>query len=559
MSAVKGGLNLLSGVLLSLASALPIVLTGFTLLAPVVALVGGLWGSMFTLATGLVGVVGVLGLATRGLGAAFGELFENGKVSNETLKALAPNARKFVRALEGIRKPLSDLRRAVQNRFFARLDKPFQALAKRWLPALRPMLGDLADRMNRFAREILKALGRPDFLKNVRAAFRGFGDFLDRVTDSMGPFIDSWGILAKASVPFLAELGDRIGGVIDKFNAWMKSAEKSGALKSFMDDAAKALRDIWAIGGLVVKIGGELLDTFFPPSKRASDSFLGGVRDWLQEVRDWLADPKNKQRMRDWMDKLVELVRVLTQDVGPAVRDIVTKVDGWITTVEEWGRRIDGWKTKIGIAFEAVRIVVGAKVAAVGMAIDSLKRPLDSVLAAFRSLRTGAGRQLEMLLGLVRSLPERIRTALGDVGNLLFSAGASIVSGLARGMRENIGKVTGAGSALGRAARVAAEQALKVNSPSKVFMTIGRHTADGMAIGITQGRSRVTQAMQAMVEPPRSAAPTLADRRTVTPTQAAPSAPTTVEYHLHHTRATIAQLQALQARQAILARVGRAR
>ncbi|RLK22643.1 phage-related protein [Micromonospora sp. M71_S20] len=550
-----GGLNLLAGALLAVAAAVPAVLTGFTALAPVVLLAGGLFGSLFTIIAGGVGSVGVFALAFRGLGDAFSEVMEKGKATDETLKKLAPNARKFVKAFAGLRKPLSDLRRAVQDKLFDGLDKSLKSLAKSWLPQLKPMLTDLAARFGKFGKTVMSALGKPDFIRNIREAMLGFGAFLDRLGESMDPLIGAFGKLAKAAGPFLATLGDSLAGAFETFSAWIDKAEKSGALSTFFTDAAKALRDIWDIGGLVLGIAKELISTFFPSSKAASDTFLGGVKHWLGEIKAWLADPENKKKIQEFMDKLGEFVKKATTEWLPAVMDFMTKVDGWATRIESWGATVEGWGQRVSGVFATVRAIVSVSVAAMRAAIDTLTYPLDAAIGAFRRLRTGAEGQLRALLGVVSSIPGRILAALGGLGGMLYGVGANIVQGLISGIRDMIPSAASVARSLAGSVRAAAESALGINSPSRVFMKIGGFVAEGMALGIDKGTPRVTKAVTAMTRVPDTA------RATAGPDwQAAPSAaPSSTAYHLHDSRATIAQLEALQARQAILARAGRAR
>ncbi|MFG3715805.1 hypothetical protein [Micromonospora sp. NPDC047730] len=500
-----GGLNLLVGALLAIASALPIVLTGFTALAPLVLLAGGLFGSLFTIIAGGVGSVGVFALAFRGLGDAFSEVMEKGKATDETLKKLAPNARKFVKAFAGLRKPLSDLRRAVQDKLFAGLDNTLKSLAKSWLPALKPMLGDLATRFNRFAKTIAEALGKPDFIRNIREAMIGFGFFLDRIGEATGPLIKTFGQLAKAAGPFLASLGDNLARALEKFSAWVDKAEKSGALNDFFTNAAKALRDIWDIGGLVIGIAGELIDTFFPSSKKASDTFLGGVKYWLGEIKAWLADPANKQKIQEFMDKLGEFINKAVTEWIPAVIDFMMKVDEWGQRIESWGNTIERWGLRVSTAFTSAQVIVSGQIAAMRAAIDTLTAPIEAAIGAFLRLRNGAAGHLGALLGLVSSIPGRILAALGGLDDALYGVGANIVRGLVAGIRAMIPSAQSIARTLASSVRAAAENTLGINSPSKVFARIGGFTAEGMVRGIERGTPKVTKAVNAMVAAPNVA------------------------------------------------------
>ncbi|MEV0267723.1 hypothetical protein AB0H43_03025 [Hamadaea sp. NPDC050747] len=453
MTAATGGINLLIAALLALAGAAAVVATGFVALAPIVLVTGGAFGAMFTVATGGAAAFGVLALATHGLGDAFSELSKDGKVSNETLKKLAPSARAFVQEVAKLRKPFGALAKYVQGRVFDKIAKPFRDLAKRWLPVLEPMLGKLAGRFNAFLKTVITGLGKSDFIANIRLAVGAFGDFIERIRLATGPLIDAFGRLARASVPFLGTLGDKIGGLIEKFSAWIAQADKSGKLSTFMKDAAKALSDIWNIGGLVIGIGGELIDIFFPSSKKASDSFLGGVRDTLQRIKDWLADPENKKKIQEFMDKLGDLTKKATTEWIPKVVDFFEKVDHWVSKFEGWAAKVESFKNRVTAVFKA--------------------------------------------------LPGAMVSALGDTGRLLFGAGANVVSGFIEGIKSKAGDIIAAVKKyITDKLPWYVRDALGIHSPSRVFMGIGEQVAAGMALGIKRGAGKVTKALDALTAVP---------------------------------------------------------
>lgn len=73
-----------------------------------------------------------------------------------------------------------------------------------------------------------------------------------------------------------------------------------------------------------------------------------------------------------------------------------------------------------------------------------------------------------------------IRSHYGD----FYNAGSYLVDGFASGISANSFKAAAAASAMAKAAADAAEQALAINSPSKVFRAIGYSVPEGFALGI---------------------------------------------------------------------------
>ncbi|MEU4558517.1 hypothetical protein AB0F72_09005 [Actinoplanes sp. NPDC023936] len=278
---------------------------------------------------------------------------------NQQMAELSPNARELVRTLDGLRGPFGELRRFVQDRLLEGVATQVKDLAGKWLPALRPMLGNLATEFNKVGDGLFRALGRTDFIANVKTAVAGFGDMIGRIGKSIPGLVDAFGRIGAASTPVLRVLGELIGGIFDKFSAWIRSADQTGKLDTFMRDAAATLRQIFSIGGLVVKIAGEIFRIFFPQSKQTGDGFLGGVEDVLRVVLTWLRDPKNQQAIRDWVAGVGDFVKFLVSVAIPSVATWVTTVSGWIDDVLGWINTIKGLGQVVGNMFgTAVRNLV---------------------------------------------------------------------------------------------------------------------------------------------------------------------------------------------------------
>ena len=75
-------------------------------------------------------------------------------------------------------------------------------------------------------------------------------------------------------------------------------------------------------------------------------------------------------------------------------------------------------------------------------------------------------------------------TALRDKYQSFYNAGSYLVSGFAAGISENDYKAEAKARAMAKAAAQAAEDALDINSPSKVFRAIGSSVPEGFALGI---------------------------------------------------------------------------
>jgi hypothetical protein len=287
-----------------------------------------------------------LAQASTQAGTAGGSALQN---LNRQMSELSPNAQTLVKTLFGLKAPFDGLRKFVSDRLLDGVAGQVRDLAGKWLPPLREILGKLADRFNGIGDGLFKAFGRTDFIENVKTAVGGFDTMLGRIGDSIPGVIDAFGRIGAASTPVLESLGELIGKIFDKFSAWIKSADETGKLDTFMEQAAATLDQIFTIGGLVFDIFGKIVQILFPQSKETSDGFLGGVERFLRRILDWLSDPKNQQAIRDWINDVKDFVGRVGTEFMPKIDEWLSKIDGWVDRVGGWVNTVERWGTILSI------------------------------------------------------------------------------------------------------------------------------------------------------------------------------------------------------------------
>ncbi|KUN37668.1 hypothetical protein AQJ30_15400 [Streptomyces longwoodensis] len=110
----------------------------------------------------------------------------------------------------------------------------------------------------------------------------------------------------------------------------------------------------------------------------------------------------------------------------------------------------------------------------------------SSMLGAARS----AGSQV---LGFFQALPGRIGSAMSSAGSVLAGVGMDLVRGLIGGIRSMAGAAADAARDVVGSAISAAKSVLKIGSPSKVFIEIGKWTGQGFVIGLTGTVDQIKQ------------------------------------------------------------------
>ena len=90
--------------------------------------------------------------------------------------------------------------------------------------------------------------------------------------------------------------------------------------------------------------------------------------------------------------------------------------------------------------------------------------------------------------------------AISDNTAPFVSAGRDVVIGFANGISENTFRAVAKATAMAKAAAKAAEEALDINSPSKVFMRIGGSVPEGFALGIDKMTTLVSSSSDSMAD-----------------------------------------------------------
>lgn len=149
---------------------------------------------------------------------------------------------------------------------------------------------------------------------------------------------------------------------------------------------------------------------------------------------------------------------------------------------------------------------VGSFLSTVGQCISNAYNTARSKISAFLStgreyitnLITGIKNKASAAVQAVRSICEQVVSAAKAKASALVSAGRSMIEGFVSGIKEKAASVAEAARSVVEKAVSAAKSALKINSPSKVFIQIGKWTSEGMAIGIEKNTSMVSNASEAM-------------------------------------------------------------
>lgn len=175
-----------------------------------------------------------------------------------------------------------------------------------------------------------------------------------------------------------------------------------------------------------------------------------------------------------------------TSAMSQLVSRTVTSAKGKATQFLSAGRQ---WATSIGSGIKGgVGTVTGAISSLVSNAVNKARSAASQFMSAARQwvsrlasgIRSGAGQAAGAVRSCVSSAVSAARSGAGQ----FVSAGRSMIQGLISGIRSAAASVASAARSVVQGAINAAKSALKINSPSKVFIEIGKFTGEGFVVGM---------------------------------------------------------------------------
>jgi hypothetical protein len=369
----------------------------------------------------------------------------------DAMAKLSPNAQKLVLALIDIKERFAGIKREVQDRLLDGFDKSVMDLANRWLPVLGPLLGGMADALNYVGKAWMTALGDSTFIKNIQKAARSFEDFIRAGAGIGSDLISTFGRLAGASTPVLKAISDILSDIVTHFSDWIESADKSGALESFMGYAAKTLHDIYDIGKLVFAIVGQVVEILFPSSASASSGVFGSIKTSLQAVSDWLGDPQNQETLRNYITNVGQFFKDLFTTYIPQAISFGQTISGWVENFEDVIDAIGDWVDAVRGAYrsgrqaflqlESVAVDIFDKILTAAETalswIPGLGGKLKGARSKFEQFKEDVNRQLAGIHD--KTVKVNIQQVFSVVGEVLSGIGAIIAGSIPHRATGGIG------------------------------------------------------------------------------------------------------------------------
>lgn len=262
------------------------------------------------------------------------------------LRNLSPNARAAALAFADMRDELTQVRREVQDELFAGAAESIEELADTALPSVTEGLKIAAASANEFAHSLADIAKETDFagiIQDLDPALDDVFDAAEAVVDTLEPFL-------KAAAPAAERLAEMLERGAESLRDWVRA--NPTRLENFLDDGVTSLRlwtellgstadllatvfDAGAESGdnFVVSLnnmierwdaflesaeGQDALSEFFDTGKEALDAFKP-VLDGLKEAFDILVTPatmSNFQELGEAFGQMIPVIAELISLVG---------------------------------------------------------------------------------------------------------------------------------------------------------------------------------------------------------------------------------------------------
>lgn len=387
-----------------------------------VPLVAGLVATLANIApaaaVGLSGIV-ALQLATNtfkiamsGVGDAVKAALDpsDAEAYAEALKKLSPNARSFVQAIRAASPAIEAIKKSVQDKVFAGLDKQLTSTAKTTLPVFRKALDHTAGTLNRMGKGVLTAVRGLAKDGVLGTALKGATSGLREFSRAPGQIVTALGQIAAAAAPAFARLSKAGGRALDKLSEKLTKSFESGGMEKAIE---KAIALIAQLGRVIGNIGSIIGSVF-----RAADASGGGFLGTLEAVTKEIARIAKTDEVQTALKSLFSVMAKLGTTVAPLLGQALTAVLPVLTAL---GPPVETLIGTLGSALGPIIKALGPVLQAAAQAVGELVVALAPLLTLAGSLVTSLLPGLTPLLAGLGDIFRTVAPLIQQVTDLLGS------------------------------------------------------------------------------------------------------------------------------------------
>jgi hypothetical protein len=323
--------------------------------------------------------------ATRDLAKAKKGLDSTGAPSEYA--KLGPETKAFVDYVVDLKEKLAALKTLLQEAFFDKFTDAAKLLTDTYLPALTPLLEDLATALGTVAENFAKAFTKPERVDDIKTIFDGFDVLALNYGAALTSIAEGFTILAAEFTPFAIEFSAYVKDLAASTLESIENARETGAMQTAFETATGVMYSLFAsIGNLLGGIGNTIKATF---------SEGGGgwyFLDWLEQVTEKWEQFTKKSDADGTLDKYmlglsVNFTKVLTT-IGLIIKGMLD-----IAASKGFGEFMDSINKSVTIFNEIGLDIANGALPSVGRFIESMAKLIkiftdaESIAIFFETLR----------------------------------------------------------------------------------------------------------------------------------------------------------------------------
>lgn len=378
-----------------------------------------------------------VGLAFDGVGEAIKGAFaaKNAKELNEAIKGLAPAAQDFVKSLIPVRDMFNELKRIIQQNFFAGLGDSVAPMLKNLINLTKGPFAVLARQMGTFFSQLAEFFDSKVFATFVTKIFPATVGWLRSFGPTFVELLESLTRVATVATPFLSKLGEMLNRTFIMVANRINEAVEDGSLEAWLDRMLVTLEKVGAVFGSIVQF---VFNFIAAVDQAGGNDALTAIAGFFTQLGTFLASPLGIKAIEGFINTMIFLTQVLggliivfatlfavVQVAAEAVVAFFTWIkDSAIPWIGEFFSAIGNWVSNTIMYIGMFFVALGTEFA----------KLITKIIDFFVRIRTGVMQKWNELVAWIGALPGRILEALGDLGRLLIDAGRQIIRGLWDGM-----------------------------------------------------------------------------------------------------------------------------
>jgi phage-related minor tail protein len=294
--------------------------------------------------------------------------------------------------------------------------------------------------------------------------------------DVIKGFLNGVFLIVKGVIEFFQGLLDFLNGIF------------SGNWSRVWTGIREMFAGVWnfIVGLLEAIIFGKLLKFAVEGFKAIGDAIMSPLNDAWNFMRG-LWDNIGKL----WSDAVAGVRQLWSQLWVNVKNDFVN------FTTEQWSN-FTRWAGQLWDWFIALPGKIGGYMSRAGTWL------VNSGIDMINGWINGIGQAAKNVWDWLKGLPGDVKSWFGDVGNWLIDAGWNMMMGMVNGIKQAAGNLKDAAVGVVKDAYNGVLGFLGIKSPSRLFMTVGGHTAQGFINGIQDKAQTAHDAIVGMVNVPAS-------------------------------------------------------